>query len=203
MDVPCAVVVLPTTRPFRSVEGPARWRLPEAPLVGTVDDTWRLAEVSLDAAAWFGLHPEECPRRALHTLVHPDDAPALLLAAGRSRVVGRGVPVGIRVRRHDGAWTPVRCEISPLCGHNPPRFALAMWAPEPALPHDLSRRQLEILRRLVRGERVPTIALELSVSQSTVRGHLSAIYRSLGVHSQSELLARLMANGVAATGRRA
>jgi DNA-binding NarL/FixJ family response regulator len=96
----------------------------------------------------------------------------------------------------------MRCEVSPLCGHDPPRFALAMWAPEPALPGDLSRRQLEILRRLVRGERVPTIARELSVSQSTVRNHLSAIYRSLGVHSQSELLARLMADGVTSAGRR-
>jgi PAS domain S-box-containing protein len=170
--------------------------------MGTVDDAWRLAEISLDAAAWFGLRPEECPGRALHTLVHPDDAPLLLLAARRSSVDGQGVAVGMRVRRHDGEWTPMRCEVSPLCGHNPPRFALAMWAPEPALPRDLSRRQLEILRRLVRGERVPTIARELSVSQSTVRNHLSAIYRSLGVHSQSELLARLMADGVASAGRR-
>jgi PAS domain S-box-containing protein len=125
MDVPCAVVVLPRT--IRSVEGPAR-RLPEGPLVGTVDNTWRLAEISLDAAAWFGLRPEECRGRALRKLVHPDDAALLLLATRRSTVHGRGVAVGIRVRRHDGEWTPVRCEISPLCGHNPPRFALAMWA---------------------------------------------------------------------------
>jgi DNA-binding CsgD family transcriptional regulator len=135
----------------------------------------------------------------------------------------------------DAVWVPVRCEVSPLCDHNPPRFAVAMWvldtdsdtesaeqraarledhlwrialeiaaagigdAPtsgemwwgDPAL-RELSQRQLEILRRLLRGERVPTIAGELFLSQSTVRNHLSAIYRRLGVHSQAELLARLL-----------
>ena len=57
----------------------------------------------------------------------------------------------------------------------------------------LSPRQWEILRRLVAGQRVPTIAAELFVTQSTVRNHLSAIFDRFGVHSQSELLARLSA----------
>jgi DNA-binding CsgD family transcriptional regulator len=46
-------------------------------------------------------------------------------------------------------------------------------------------------RRLVRGERVPTIARDLFLGQSTVRNHLSAMYRKVGVRSQPELLARL------------
>jgi PAS domain S-box-containing protein len=65
------------------------------------------------------------------------------------------------------------------------------WLANPAL-RGLSRRQSEILRRLIRGQRVSAIASELFVSQSTVRNHLSAIYRRFGVHSQAELLARLM-----------
>ena len=79
-----------------------------------------------------------------------------------------------------------------------------MWWSDPAL-RELSQRQLEILRRLLRGERVPMIARDLFLSQSTVRNHLSAIYRRLGVHSQAELLARLLprwrgtANGRVAT----
>jgi DNA-binding CsgD family transcriptional regulator len=60
----------------------------------------------------------------------------------------------------------------------------------PAL-RELSERQREILRRLLRGERVPAMARELFLSESTVRNHLSAIYRRLGVHSQQELLAHL------------
>jgi PAS domain S-box-containing protein len=58
----------------------------------------------------------------------------------------------------------------------------------PALS-ELSVRQWEVLTRLVRGERVPTIASEMYLSQSTVRNHLSAIFRKVGVHSQEELLA--------------
>ena len=56
----------------------------------------------------------------------------------------------------------------------------------------LSDRQSEIVRRVLRGERAPAIARDLFISPSTVRNHLSTIYRRLGVHSQSELLARLL-----------
>jgi PAS domain S-box-containing protein len=53
---------------------------------------------------------------------------------------------------------------------------------------ELSARQWEILSRLLDGERVPTIANELYLSQSTVRNHLAAIFKRFGVHSQTELL---------------
>jgi DNA-binding CsgD family transcriptional regulator len=68
--------------------------------------------------------------------------------------------------------------------------------PEPArFPElgDLSARQWEVLSHLMRGERVPTIAAALFVSQSTVRNHLSAIFGRFGVHSQRELLVLLSA----------
>jgi len=55
--------------------------------------------------------------------------------------------------------------------------------------NELSTRQLEVLTRLLDGQRVPTIAAEMFVSPSTIRNHLAAIYRKLGVHSQAELLA--------------
>lgn len=60
-----------------------------------------------------------------------------------------------------------------------------------ALPvmKELSARQAEIAARLIRGERVATIAAELFLSQSTVRNHLSAIFQKFGVHSQPEFLA--------------
>ena len=59
----------------------------------------------------------------------------------------------------------------------------------------LSGRQLEVLRRLLGGERVPAIARELFVSQSTIRNHLSAIYQRVGVHSQEELLSMMRQKG--------
>jgi DNA-binding CsgD family transcriptional regulator len=232
--------------------GPEAFRL----VLGAVDHEWRFNEISPDATTWFGWNLEAHRGSALQSVVHPDDAPLLLLALGRAGVDRRGVATMVRVRSEfpspsvgssdgsedgaaegpaDAVWVPVRCEVSPLCDHNPPRFAVAMWvldtdsdsesaeqraarledhlwrialeiaaagigdAPtsaemwwgDPAL-RELSQRQLEILRRLLRGERVPTIAGDLFLSQSTVRNHLSAIYRRLGVHSQAELLARLL-----------
>lgn len=55
----------------------------------------------------------------------------------------------------------------------------------------LSSRQWEIVTRLLRGERVPRIARAMYLSPSTVRNHLSTIFRKLGVHSQAELIDRL------------
>jgi PAS domain S-box-containing protein len=57
--------------------------------------------------------------------------------------------------------------------------------------NELSTRQLEVLTRLLDGQRVRTIAAEMFVSPSTVRNHLAAIYRKFAVHSQAELLAYL------------
>lgn len=59
-----------------------------------------------------------------------------------------------------------------------------------ALPqvNSLTTRQWEILARIVRGERVPTIAADLHLSQSTIRSHLSVIFKRFGVRSQPELL---------------
>ena len=52
----------------------------------------------------------------------------------------------------------------------------------------LSRREWEVLSRLLEGDRVPAIADALMISQSTVRNRLSVIFRRFGVHSQAELL---------------
>lgn len=64
-----------------------------------------------------------------------------------------------------------------------------------ALPqvNNLTTRQWEVLARIARGERVPTIAADLHLSQSTVRNHLAAIFKRFGVHSQPELLQALAA----------
>ena len=57
-----------------------------------------------------------------------------------------------------------------------------------ALGHGLSDRENEIVEMLLAGDRVPKIAETLYISQSTVRNHLSAVFRKLGVHSQQELI---------------
>jgi PAS domain S-box-containing protein len=55
----------------------------------------------------------------------------------------------------------------------------------------LSRREIEVVRMLLRGDRVPVIARQLFISQSTVRNHLSSVFRKLRVNSQQELIVLL------------
>ncbi len=52
----------------------------------------------------------------------------------------------------------------------------------------LSEREVEILRLAKRGLPNPQIARSLHISPGTVRNHLSAVYRKLGVHSRHEAL---------------
>jgi DNA-binding CsgD family transcriptional regulator/PAS domain-containing protein len=67
------------------------------------------------------------------------------------------------------------------------QLADAPWGTSSRL-NRLSTRELEIVRRLAAGDRVPTIAESLYVAQSTIRNQLSAVFRKLGVHSQQELI---------------
>jgi DNA-binding CsgD family transcriptional regulator len=53
---------------------------------------------------------------------------------------------------------------------------------------DMSPRQREIVARLAAGERVKEIARDMYLSPSTVRNHLTAVFRRFGVHSQVELI---------------
>jgi two-component system response regulator DesR len=52
----------------------------------------------------------------------------------------------------------------------------------------LTVREVEVLRLAKRGLPNPQIAQALHISPGTVRNHLSAIYRKLGVHSRQEAL---------------
>jgi DNA-binding CsgD family transcriptional regulator len=63
----------------------------------------------------------------------------------------------------------------------------------PALSR-LTAREWQVLLLLVDGQRVPSIAADLYVTQSTVRNHLSSVFSKLGVHSQAELLRQLRPN---------
>ena len=49
-------------------------------------------------------------------------------------------------------------------------------------------REIDIVARLVSGDRVPAISKALFLSQSTVRTHLSNAFRKLRISSQQELI---------------
>ncbi len=68
-----------------------------------------------------------------------------------------------------------------------PQAALAI--PDDAQPEatlDLSPRQLEVLRLLIEGKSNKLICRELDLSESTVKTHLLAIFRRLGVNSRTQ-----------------
>jgi NarL family two-component system response regulator YdfI len=61
---------------------------------------------------------------------------------------------------------------------------------------DLTERELEVLQGLVRGERNKEIARRLSVTERTVRAHLSMIYLKLDVDSRSLAVAVAIERGL-------
>ncbi|MBX3271217.1 MAG: DNA-binding response regulator [Sandaracinaceae bacterium] len=56
----------------------------------------------------------------------------------------------------------------------------------------LSRREREVLELLLDHRRPPQIAKALCISPHTVRNHLKSIFQKLDVHSQAELLEKLV-----------
>ena len=52
------------------------------------------------------------------------------------------------------------------------------------LEHELTGRQVEVLRLLARGHPNREIANRLHISQGTVKVHVNALFRSLGVHNR-------------------
>lgn len=57
-----------------------------------------------------------------------------------------------------------------------------------AVAAGLSRRELDVARGLVTGQRVATMAESLGLSEHTVRNHLKAVFRKVGVRSQADMV---------------
>ena len=56
-------------------------------------------------------------------------------------------------------------------------------------PVNLTDRELEVLRSVARGERSKEIAIQLGISERTVKAHLASIYNKLGVDSRAAAIA--------------
>jgi DNA-binding CsgD family transcriptional regulator len=103
----------------------------------------------------------------------------------------------IQGERRDGASTwPVRAEglvtSAPASHRERNGSDTRDLAPE---LRALTPRELEVVRMLLDGGRVNSIASALFVSQHTVRNHLKAIFRKTGAHSQMELIERFKHRG--------
>jgi DNA-binding CsgD family transcriptional regulator len=136
---------------------------------------------SLETGSWTSLsvsvqRKEESMRRRL-VLAPVRPAPSLMFALTNDSAGPQ--PLCLR----DGS-SAVRA--SPAAPVGPSRQS-TLYANVPGLVQ-LSAREVEIVSRLFNGDRVPAIADSLFLSQSTVRNHLSAVFRKLGVRSQQELI---------------
>jgi DNA-binding CsgD family transcriptional regulator len=95
-----------------------------------------------------------------------------------------------RASRFEGHLWRIALEVQAAQIGDRSSLGTAWWA-DPRVV-DLTAREGDILRRVVQGETVGSIARQLVVTESTVRNHLSSIYRKFGVTSRSALLSRLM-----------
>ena len=154
-------------------------------------------------------------------MVHRDDAERLGGALTCATTSNRTAAVEVRVRMPDRSWSRVLITITSLTDRSAlgaaatsSRVAVLeahllriadeveaaglMRTNVPVLDVTrlaelsmLTAKQWDILERLLRGERVPSIARSVFLAPSTVRNHLSAIYKTLGVHSQAELIEKI------------
>ena len=106
-----------------------------------------------------------------------------------ARQVGPPAAVDVRSALHRIALELESISLSAAMG-----AVTAIPLHHPAL-QDLSPRESEVLAVLVAGDRVPTIAKRLHISQHTVRNHLKSMFRKLEVGNQSELIDRVRSLG--------
>jgi DNA-binding NarL/FixJ family response regulator len=116
-----------------------------------------------------------------------------LLRAVRSLHVGDvTVTPAVAARIIGETQVPARVRTRPSDWRSPSAFVTDDVAESASVAAArLTLREREVLERLMDGQRVAWIAADLFVSASTVRDHLSSIFRKVGVHSQAELIRRL------------
>ena len=62
----------------------------------------------------------------------------------------------------------------------------AAGAPETAAPEELTQRQVDVLVLLAEGKSNKAIARELDLSEKTVKAHVTAVFRALGVINRTQ-----------------
>jgi DNA-binding CsgD family transcriptional regulator/PAS domain-containing protein len=107
-------------------------------------------------------------------------------------LTAENIPDGERLSSLEHRLATIAQEVRSLAFPVPPdRSPVLAEIPELA---DLTSREWQTLSLFADGGRVAGISDALGLSQSTVRNHLSAIFRKLGVSSQAELQDRIRAS---------
>jgi DNA-binding CsgD family transcriptional regulator len=193
---------------------------PPATVAGWADRQLLLLQAGGDTADLLGQPAEELVGRSLLNLFLVSDLPSVLFALGHLAGCHESVGLTVRLANPDSTSPRCRLVLTsvgpaPACG-----FALQAvedGEQDPLLPlrrfgqgiaaagrireltvdrarsalSELTIRELQIVNRLLAGDRVPAISRQLYLAQSTVRNHLSAVFSKLGVRSQQELIVLL------------
>ncbi|MFO6463294.1 LuxR C-terminal-related transcriptional regulator [Jannaschia sp. KMU-145] len=131
-------------------------------------------------------------RLVIADLPDPRTSPEDVIAELRAQFPGAQV---LFVAPQDGA--PVAAAdaipVAPMPADDALRPRLVRASPKAdAGPRQFSARQTQVLRGLVRGLSNKAIARDLDLAESTVKVHVTTIYRALGVNSRAAAIALVM-----------
>ena len=185
------------------------------------DHEWIIEQISSDIESILGDPPYSFIGTPLLSWLKPSEVARFVSTVGRIVAQGGGGTVQTVLRSRSGSLQPSWMLVVPLGQHSPPRLGVVLTGCPTVgaeltyeidrhlsrggeivadigesnlrlVSASLSTRQLEILAELLQGRRVKEIADRLFLSQSTVRNHLTDIFKKVGVHSQSELLVKFI-----------
>ncbi|MBO0709416.1 MAG: helix-turn-helix transcriptional regulator [Candidatus Dormibacteraeota bacterium] len=168
---------------------------PDAPGLVVLDDAWQVASVTPGAERWLDDLPDGSWSR-LGRL-----APSVLAVAGRARrhagtADHPGEVAVARVRGRSGRWMTLHG--APMRTDGTDRVAVIIERSDPAriapllmAAYQLTEREKDIARLVLRGESTAGIAATLFVSPYTVQEHLKSIFEKTGVRSRRELVGKI------------
>lgn len=84
--------------------------------------------------------------------------------------------------------------VPPALGRREPGKPVTVNAAPADGGEKLTARQKEVLNELLKGQASKEIARSLDIAEGTVKIHLAAIYRALGVRTRAEAIAKLKSN---------
>ncbi len=103
------------------------------------------------------------------------------------RAVALGV-LGFVAKSADSAATEAALQTVLNGGRYLPSFAYAASQQKPFSPSSLSERQTEVMHRMCEGLSNKQIAAALNLTEATVKGHLTLVFRALKVSSRSQAI---------------
>lgn len=138
---------------------------------------------------------------AVDYLTKPLDYKALGHAVDRAIDRRKTVDAVVKAREQLDDWSSMirslQASLAPQVTRPEPKNGAPSSDPLAALPEAqrkmLSPRETEVLLALATGASTRELSTQLFISEHTVRNHLKAIYRKLGVHSRTELFSKLTA----------